>query len=93
MKKLLVVILLSLSACKHETPIEKAKPVIIRYLDSVGKHGLISDINRFKQIDKYSFTCEFRIKEGGTGFPLYATGLFKLDTSLLKVKHFDYETH
>jgi hypothetical protein len=93
MKKVLVIILLSISACPHKSPIEKVKPVITQYLDTVRNIGFISDINSFKQVDKYSFTCEFRIKEMKTGFPYYARGYFKLDSDLLRVTRFNCEIH
>jgi len=93
MKKLSVLILLILCACKHQTPIEKAQPIAIRYLDSIGKHDSILYIHEFRQIGKYSFTCQYVLKERGTGFPQFATGFFEFDKDLTKVKKFDFDTH
>ena len=93
MKKLFILILFSICACKHQTPIEKAQPIAIHYLDSIGKHDSILYIHQFKQRAKYSFTCEFIIKVGGTGFPEYATGFFYFDADLTKVNKFYYNTH
>jgi len=93
MKKLLVLILFSISACKHQTPVEKVTPLIVKYLDSIGKHDSILNVHQFKQRGEFTFTCEFIIKEGGTGFPQYATGFFEFDPYLIKVKKFDFDTH
>jgi hypothetical protein len=93
MKKLLVLILFSISACKHQPPVEKVRPIVMRYFDSIGKHYSISNARQLKQIGKYSFSCEFRIIEDRSGFPSYATGYFKFDTCLIKVKKFYFDTN
>ena len=93
MKKLLVIIILiCLSACIHEKPIEKAKKVVIHYVDSIGRKDLIKVIrHNFYQDSEYKYRCEYS-EIRGKNFFLWSV-YFNLDSNLSKVISYSQISH